>query len=54
MRKSDARIGMELVHTKSGKPVGRVVTVGKTIIRTDNRETPIAHWSEVSPAPNHE
>lgn len=49
MKKRDVKIGMAVVHAKSGKPLGRVVAIGETVIRLDG-ECPIATAAELRPA----
>lgn len=48
MRKRDIKLGMEVQHALSGKPLGRVVAIGDAVIRLDG-ECPIATPAEIAP-----
>lgn len=48
MRRRDVKIGMEVEHYRSGKPLGKVIDIGDAVIRLDG-ESPIATVDEVVP-----
>lgn len=49
MRKRDIKVGMEVKHHKSGKPLGRVTSIGKVVVHLDG-DCKIATPAELVPA----
>jgi hypothetical protein len=47
MRKRDIKVGMQVFHRRSGKNLGRVTSIGETLIHLDG-ECPIGTPAELA------